>query len=257
MASLQVGRSHSWVWAQIWEGCSLKCGKEKAPASQSSQIKLHEQWADKHHTDHSHNQPEARPPAQVSVSLSKWPSLNSLQDCEHSGGQDITVLSMILSGQQRSIKCFLNQQMIYGLFLMQIVISEASIQIWEGRTERSKIHSSYLGFKVSKAWSKTNWSERDVEGGPKIGLTNAAQAYPLIHGQHQESTFTVTDTRCSAKAPGLERGGCWLMLSLPSESKPAVLTAAPNLKRLDLGHYRAAQDQARWQGNQIRVVFLC
>lgn len=138
---------------------------------------------------------------------------------------------------------------------MLTVISEASIQIWDWRTKGSKIHSWHLGFKVLKAWSKTNWPKRDAERWPKTGLANLARAYLLIHGQSQESTFTVTDTRCSAKASGHERGGCWLMLSLPSESKPAALTAAPDLKKLDLGHHRAAQDQAEVSGKPAKSGF--
>ena len=42
------------------------------------------------------------------------------------------------------------------------------------------------------------------------------------------------------------------MLSLPSESKPAALTAASDLKKLDRGHYRAAQDQAEVSGKPAK-----
>lgn len=138
---------------------------------------------------------------------------------------------------------------------MLIVISEASIQIWDWKTKGSKIHSWHVRFKVLKTWSKTNWSKRDAEGGPKTGLINPAQAYALIHRQSQQSTFTVTDSRRSAQASGHERGRCWQALSLPSESKPAAVTAASNLKKLDLHHYRAVQDQAEVAGKPAKNAF--
>ena len=161
----------------------------------------------------------------------------------------------MLSRWQKSIKCSLNQQMIYKLFLMLIVISEASIQIWDWKTKGSKIHSWHVRFKVLKTWSKTNWSKRDAEGGPKTRLINPAQAYALIHRQSQQSTFTVTDSRRSAQASGHERGRYWQALSLPSESKPAAVTAASNLKKLDLHHYRAVQDQAEVAGKPAKNAF--
>lgn len=86
-------------------------------------------------------------------------------------------------------------------------------------------------------------------------VTNLAQAYSVLCGQSQESAFIVTDRHWHAKASGHERRGCWLMLSLQSESKPAALTAAPNLKRLDLGHYRAAQPQAKVVGKPAKSGF--
>lgn len=42
------------------------------------------------------------------------------------------------------------------------------------------------------------------------------------------------------------------MLSFPSESKPAALTAVPDLKRLDLGHCWAAQGQAEVVGEPAK-----
>lgn len=45
------------------------------------------------------------------------------------------------------------------------------------------------------------------------------------------------------------------MLSLQSESKPTAFTAAPNLKRLGLGPYRAAQDQAKVVGKPAESGF--
>lgn len=60
------------------------------------------------------------------------------------------------------------------------------------------------------------------------------------------------DTHWSARAPGHDRRGCWLMLSFPSESKPAALLAVPDLKRLDLGHCWAAQGQAEVVGEPAK-----
>ena len=158
----------------------------------------------------------------------------------------------MLSRWQKSIKCFLHQQMIYKLFLMLTVISEASIQIRDWKTKGSKIHSWHVRFKVLKTWSKTNWSKRDAEGRPKTGLINPAQARALIHRRSQQPTFTVTDSRRSAQASGHETGSCWRALSLP---KSAALTAASNSKKLDLHHYRAVQDQAEVAGKPAKRAF--
>ena len=162
---------------------------------------------------------------------------------------------MMLSRWQKSIKCFLNQQMIYKLFLMLIVISEAFIQSWDWKTKGSKIHSWHVRFKVLKTWSKTNWSKRDAEGRPKTGPINPAQACALIHRQSQQPIFTVTDSRRSAQASGHETGSCWRALSPPSEPKPAALTAASNSKKLDLHHYSAVQDQPEVAGRPAKRAF--
>ena len=89
-------------------------------------------------TDQPHNQLQVPPQSQF---VSQVSSLNTLHDYKHSGGKDTAIPSMMLSRWQKSIKCFLNQQMIYKLFLMLIVISEAFIQSWDWKTKGSKIHS--------------------------------------------------------------------------------------------------------------------
>ena len=89
-------------------------------------------------TDQPHNQLQVPPQSQF---LSQVIGLNTLQDYKHSGGQDTAIPRMMLSRWQKFIKWFLNQQMIYKLFLMLTVISEASIQSWDWKTKGSKIHS--------------------------------------------------------------------------------------------------------------------
>lgn len=46
------------------------------------------------------------------------------------------------------------------------------------------------------------------------------------------------------------------MLSLQTESEPAALSAAPSVKRLDLGCFRAAQDPAKVARKQPRAFPL-
>lgn len=98
MGLLQVERSHSQIWTQIGEGCSLKCGEgeEPQPARPAESNLMSNGMTST--TDGSHSQPQG-PPLNLSFFL-RWPFLlNSLQDFKHPGGKDTTIPSMLLSRQ--------------------------------------------------------------------------------------------------------------------------------------------------------------